>query len=429
MPPLSHAPKRRPEDLHIHHFSDTGNPMIDIATSDLDFSPIHERMQFYVDENILSCCNTLVMRGLEVLDFKTYGYMDLESKRPLTDDAIFRVYSNTKLVTSVAAMMLYEEGKFALDDPLAKHLPVLANLKVLRGDADSIAAVEPLRMEPTIAQLMSHSAGFSYGWMDPTSLIDQAYTQAGLSGLTNSLDSLENLVEQIADLPLADQPGTRWRYSFSTDILARLVEVWSGERFGAFLKRRIIEPLGMVDTDFFVPEEKRDRFTAMYAPTDPMQPMQGGLVKVDDPFETSFGSPPDFEAGGHGLVSTVADYLSFVRVLANQGEWNGVRLLQPETLALMRINQLPPEALVRFMTMELPRTTFGLGFALKESLADDEPPGALGEHYWGGVAGTHSYIAPVANLALMCFTQRMPGFLHPFSADFKRLAYEITGQD
>ena len=403
--------------------------MIDIVASELDFSPIHERMQFYVDENILSCCNTLVMRGLDVLDFRTYGYMDLDSKRPLTGDAIFRIYSNTKLVTSVAAMMLYEEGKFALDDPLAKHLPMLANLNVLRGDAERLEEVEPLQVEPTIAHLMSHSAGFSYGWMDPTSVIDQAYAQAGLSGLSHSIESLESLVEQIADLPLAFQPGTRWHYSFSTDILARLVEVWSGERFSTFLKQRILDPLGMVDTDYFVPEEKRERFTAMYAPTDMMQPMQGGLVKVDDPYETSFGAPPGFEAGGHGLVSTTSDYLSFVRMLVNQGEWNGVRLLQPETLALMRINRLPPGALVRFMTMELPGTTFGLGFALKESLAEDEPPEALGEHFWGGVAGTHSYIAPGANLALMCFTQRMPGFLHPFSADFKRLAYEIAGED
>lgn len=403
--------------------------MFDIVSSDLDFSPIHERMQFYVEENILSCCNTLVMRGLDVLDFKTYGYLDLESKRPLTQDAIFRVYSHTKLVTSVAAMMLYEEGKFALDDPVSKHLPVFANLKVLRGDADSIGAVEALKLEPTIAHLMSHSAGFSYGWMDPTSVIDQAYGQAGLVGLRDTIESLESLVERIADLPLADQPGTRWNYSFATDILARLVEVWSGDKFSAFMKRRILDPLGMVDTDFFVPEEKRDRFTAMYAPTDMLQPMQGGLVKVDDPFATSFGAPPSFEAGGHGLVSTVADYLSFVRMLVNEGEWNGARLLQPETLSLMRINRLPPGALVRFFAMELPGTTFGLGFALKESLAENEAPGALGEYHWGGVAGTHSFMAPKANLTMMCFTQRMPGFLHPFSADFKRLAYQIAGQD
>ena len=402
--------------------------MIDLVSSDLDFSPIHERMQFYVDENILPCCNTLIMRGLDVLDFKTYGYLDLESKRPLTQDAIFRVYSSTKLVTSVAAMMLYEEGKFSLDDPLSKHLPVLANLEVLRAEADSVEAVEPLKLEPTIAQLMSHSAGFSYGFLDPTSVIDQAYVQAGLAGLTGEIESLESLVDRIADLPLADQPGTRWRYSFSTDILARLVEVWSGEKFSAFLKHRILDPLGMLDTDFFVPEEKRDRFTAMYAPTDLMEPMQGGLVKVDDPKETSYSAPPSFEAGGHGLVSTTSDYLSFVRMLVNEGEWNGTRLLQPQTLTLMRSNRLPPGALVRFMTMDLPGTTFGLGFALKESLAENETPGALGEYFWGGIAGTHAFMAPNANLTMMCSTQRMPGFLHPFTADFKRLAYQIAGQ-
>jgi CubicO group peptidase (beta-lactamase class C family) len=253
-------------------------------------------------------------------------------------------------------------------------------------------------------------------------VIDQAYVQAGLAGLTASIESLEDLAERLPRLPLANQPGTRWRYSYATDVLARLIEVWSGERFSAFISRRILEPLGMVDTAFYVAEDKRDRFTAMYAPTNVFKPMEGGLVKVDDPYETRYATPPDWESGGHGLVSTVADYLAFVKMLVSRGEWAGRRYLQPETLELMRTNQLPPGENVQF-GMRLPGVTFGLGFGLQEELPDGMSALAQDEYHWGGIAGTHSWMAPRADLALICMVQRMPGFLHPFQADFKRLTY------
>jgi CubicO group peptidase (beta-lactamase class C family) len=399
---------------------------VDITPSTIDFTPLHERMQWYVDQNLLASCNTLVMKGTDVLDFRTFGYMDLESRRPLTADAIHRIYSNTKIVTSVAAMMLFEAGRFGLDDPVSEYLPAFTRPKVLKRGAQSLDdvedAVEPMRMR----HLLSHSAGLSYGFIDPGSVIDKAYTAANLT-LGGPGQTLETMCESLARMPLAYQPGSRWRYSLSTDVLARVIEVLSGLRFDAFLQQRLFEPLGMHDTAFWVPPEKRERFTAMYAPASFMEPMKPGLTKADDPRDGQYTKPPSFLSGGGGLVSTVADYLTFLRMIVSGGSWNGARILQPETLTLMRTNQLAPGISVRLGMWQLPNTVFGLGFALKAEPAEGEPAGAKGEYHWGGMAGTHSWMAPEPRLTGLCMTQLMPGFLHPFSHDFKALAYQLAG--
>lgn len=384
-------------------------------------------MQWYVDENILPHCETLVLKGTEVVDRRRFGYMDLETREPLREDAIFRMYSNTKIVTSVAAMMLYEEGRIGLDDPVARFIPALSDMSVIRADATAPDDLEPARSPMTVRQILSHSAGLSYGWMEPGSLVDQAYAAAGLNALGAGDRTLEELCATLASLPLAYHPGTSWRYSFSTDVLARVVEVASGQQFDKFLKARLFRPLGMVDTDFHVPVEKQHRFTTMYAPTDFFAPMKGGLVKSDDPRTGTHSKPRRFHSGGAGLVSTVADYLEFIRMIANGGEWNGVRFLRPETLRLMRTNQLAEGVGVKFMTWQLPSTVFGLGFALKTAPHEGEPVSATDEYHWGGIAGTHSWFAPRAGIAGFCLTQRMPGFLHPFSMDFKRMAYAQIG--
>jgi CubicO group peptidase (beta-lactamase class C family) len=256
---------------------------MDIKATALDFTPMHERMDAYVEQNILSCCATLVMQGPEIIDYKTFGYMDLESKEPLRADAIYRMYSNTKLVTSVALMMLHEEGLFDLDDPLAKYMPQFDGLSVLKPDAktaeDTVAAQQLI----LIRHILSHSAGFSYGFIEPNSVIDQAYLQGGLNVLADSSIDLEEFCDRVAALPLAYEPGTSWRYSVATDVCARLVEVLSGMPFDEFLQQRIFAPLNMPDTDFWVPPEKTDRFITQYAPTDLFDPMKPGLVKADDP--------------------------------------------------------------------------------------------------------------------------------------------------
>jgi CubicO group peptidase (beta-lactamase class C family) len=400
---------------------------IEITPSAIDFGPLHERMQWYVDQNILASCNTLVMKGTDVLDFRTFGYMDVESRRPLTADAIHRMYSNTKIVTSVAAMMLFEAGRFGLDDPVAEYLPEFARPSVLRPGAQSIEDVVPATEPMRMRHLLSHSAGLSYGFIEPGSVIDKAYAAAGLGGAPGSGATLQSLSERLATLPLAFQPGGGWRYSFATDVAARIIEILSGTSFDAFLTRNIFEPLGMHDTAFWVEEQKRERFTTMYMPKNFFAPMQGGLTKADDPMRGAFTQPPTLLSGGGGLVSTMSDYLAFIRMIVAGGSWNGVRILKPETLALMRTNQLAPDVSVKLALWPMPSTVFGLGFALKTAKGAGEPDSAKGEYHWGGMAGTHSWMAPEAGIAGICMTQLMPGFLHPFSHDFKRLAYQLAG--
>ena len=404
----------------------TAPPTLQVSDSDVDFSALHASMQRYVDNNILSCASTILMRGTEVLDYSTFGYMDLDSRAPLMKDAIYRMYSNTKIVTSVALMMLYEQGLFSLDDELSHFLPEFSNPQVLRPDAQRADEIEPAASPILIRHILSHSAGFSYGFIEPESVIDQAYMQGGMEVLSNFDLDLAAFCKTAATLPLAFHPGTNWRYSIATDVCARLVEVLSGLAFDEFLEQRIFSPLGMVDTDFWVPPEKADRFITMYAPVDLLDPMKPGLVKVDDPVNGQYNQRRKLLSGGGGLVSTMSDYVTFIRAVVNGGEWEGVRLLKPETLQLMRTNQLAPGVTVAFPMWTMPGTVFGLGFAVKEQLSSNEPVGAQGEYHWGGMAGTHSWMAPQAGITGLCATQRMPGFWHPFSHDFKQLAYELT---
>ena len=398
-----------------------------VTPTDFDFSAMHQRMQFYVDQNILSCCATAIFKGTDLVDLQTFGYMDLESKRPLASDAIFRMASNTKLVTSVALMMLYEEGLFDLDDPLAKFLTEFAELRVLKPDATSAADTAPAQNLITIRHLLSHSAGLSYGFVEPTSVIDQAYAAGGIDVLGAAEVDLEEFCGQIAKLPLAFEPGTSWRYSVATDICARLVEVLSGQKFDEFLQQRIFQPLGMTDTDFWVPEDKLQRLTTLYAPADLLDPMKPGLHVFDSPQASTVSKPPKLLSGGGGLVSTVSDYSSFLRMIVNGGEWQGARLLQAQTLQMMRSNQLADGVKVAFPMWIMPGTVFGLGFAIKNELQPEDPASALGEYHWGGLMGTHSWMAPEADLTGFCLTQRMPGFWHPFSQDFKQLTYQVAG--
>ena len=401
---------------------------ITITPSDIDFSSLHQRMQWYIDQNILSCVSTLVMRGTDVLDQANFGFMDLERREPLRSDAIYRMYSNTKIVTSVAAMMLYEQGRFGLDDELGDYLPEFRNMRVLKADAatldDTEATKEPIR----IRHILSHSAGLSYGFIEPTSLVDQAYAASGIDILNNSDLTLADLCDALGELPLAYQPGSQWRYSFGTDVTARLVEVLSGAPFDQFLAAHIFDPLDMVDTDFWVPPEKRDRFITMYAPADLFKPLEGGLNKADDPQTGVYTGRRKLLSGGGGLVSTLSDYLTFIRMIVSKGTWNGVTILNPATLELMRRNQLPAGVGVSFPMWAMPGTTFGLGFALKDAITEGEPAAMQDEYHWGGMAGTHSWMAPRADLAGMCFTQLMPGFWHPFSHEFKALAYKLAGE-
>jgi CubicO group peptidase (beta-lactamase class C family) len=401
---------------------------IEVKQTDLDFTELHERIQSFVNDGVIPFANSIVLKGDEVVDLQFYGGYEMESDRLLTEDAIFRMHSSTKMVCSVAAMMLWEEGKFDLDDPLEMYIPAFANMQVLKPGAENINETEPAQDSIRIRQILSHTAGFSYGFIEPDSIIDKAYNEKAINPMASGSDrTLESLCSALGEMPLVYQPGTFWRYSLATDVTARLIEVISGQRFDDFLKARIFNPLGMVDTDFYVPVEKQGRLTTLYLPSDPMDPMSECATPMDSPAATTTGELPNFLSGGGGLMSTLTDYLAFVRMIINNGQHHGQRLIKEETLSLMRTNQCAEGVGVNFPMWSIPGTTFGLGFALKEQPAEDEPANAVGEFHWGGMAGTHFWWAPEANLAGICMTQRMPGFLHPFSHEFKRLAYKIAG--
>ncbi|MFP6805651.1 MAG: serine hydrolase domain-containing protein [Pseudomonadales bacterium] len=381
---------------------------------------MHQAIQKFVDDNLLSGASALVLKDDKIVDYKNWGYADTESKRPFAEDTIFRIYSNTKIITSIAAMCLFEDGKFKLDDPLDQHLPQLANLRVLKAGSSDPTETEALQSRQTIRQLVSHQAGFSYG-IFAESPVDSLYMK---SKVLDPSSTLEALVDKLANLPLAYQPGSRWQYSASTDVLARLVEVWSGQTFIEFLKERIFEPLGMPDTDFYVPEEKHHRLATNYVPVDPMDPLKPGLEVAPDTVMGGYLEPKPLMSGGGGLVSTLPDYLKIIRLLANGGEINSVRILKEETVAMMHSNQLPDGMGVQLPNWFMPNTVFGIGLAIKTQGLEGEPAEAVDEYHWGGLAGTHTWISPGAGVAALIFTQRLPGFWHEFSHEFKRQVYK-----
>lgn len=390
--------------------------------STYNFQPLHQTIQNYVEQQLVSGLAAMILKDGEVVDFKTWGYMDIETRKPMAEDAIFRLYSNTKIITSAAAMVLYDDGAFELDDPLAKYIPQFRDLRVLKARANDLDDTDPLKHEPTIRQLISHSAGFSYGLFINNPL-DQAYAD---QRMTHKDSSLPEMIDKLAALPLAYQPGEKWQYSIGIDILAHLIEIWSGQTFIDFLKKRLFEPLSMGDTDFYVPESKHHRLATNYLPLDMNKPMSPGLKPCPDLLIGSVLQPKRFQSGGGGLVGTISDYAKFLQMLIHDGTWQGQRILSPATVALMHTNQLQSDIKVKIPGWNMPNTVFGLGFAIKQSPAQGEPDSAIGEHHWGGLAGTHSWISPRAGLAGLIFTQRAYGFWHPFSHDFKRLAYQIA---
>ena len=384
---------------------------------------MHRSVQDWIDRDFLVGAATAVLVDGEVVDQAYLGHARRGDADGLSPDTIFRIYSNTKPITSVAAMMLVEGGLVELDDPVEQHLPEFADLQVLRAGATEITDTEPLVSKPTIRQLFCHNAGLSYGVFQE-SILDPVITERGLF---SPQATLADMVAGLGELPLANQPGRRWQYSLATDVLARLVEVKSGQRFDEFLKARIFDPLGMVDTDFWVPPEKAHRLAGNYAPVDPMDPMKAGLNDVPDALIGNYLEQRPMLSGGGGLTSTIGDYTRFIRMLIGGGALDGERLLRAETVASMHTNQLPPGVELELPAgWTMPNTVFGLGFAIKTAPAEGEPDSATGEFHWGGLAGTHSWIAPEAGVAAIIFTQRLPGFWHPFSHDFKREVYRAT---
>jgi CubicO group peptidase (beta-lactamase class C family) len=394
--------------------------MAEAATA-YNFGAMHTAMEKYVEREIVSGISTAVLVGQELADQHCVGWADKESGIAMREDHIFRVFSNTKLVTTCAALLLYEEGRFGLDDPVEQFIAQLANRRVLRPGATTLDDTEPAASPITIRHLMSHSAGLSYGFLDPTGPLSAAYIKRKVLHFANSLAQMTDV---LADLPLAFHPGTSWEYSVATDVLARLVEVVSGEPFDVFIKARIFEPLGMRDTGFVVPADKRHRLAAYYAGADMRSSMLPGLTRIDNsPFPGAFVQDIAFKSGGGGLVSTLPDMLALVRSLIP----GGVPLLRPQTVDMMMTNQLAEGVYLRFPGIgEVPGKVFGLGGALTMTPSSIDPADSVGEFQWGGIGGTHWWINREKNIAGLLMTQREMSFWHPFSFEFKRLAYQAV---
>ena len=393
-----------------------------VTPSRQDFGAVRAAMQRYVDQEILPGVSYAILRGRDVIAVDCVGWADREAKVPLRTDHVFRVFSNTKLVTSTAVLLLCEAGRLDLEDPIERHIPQLGNRRVLNPGAASLDDSQPAQRSITIRHLLSHSSGLSYGLIDPGTLMFKAYTERQV---LDPGKTLGEMMDALADLPLSFQPGASWQYSVATDVLGRLVEVVSGQRLDLFFRERIFEPLGMVDTVFTLPTAQQHRLVAYYTGADAADPLKPGLTRTEQvPYPGAYVQPVPKLSGGSGLVSTLADMVALVKSLLPDGP----TLLQPQIITNLMANQLPPGVHIRFPVVgEVHGKGFGLAGAMTLTPSPIDPPQSAGELQWGGIAGTHWWIAPSANLAAVVMTQRQMAFWHPYSFEFKRLVHRAVG--
>lgn len=387
-----------------------------------DFGAVHQSLQSYVDRDILAGVSSAVLVGRELVDLHTAGWADKENQIPLRTDHLFRVFSNSKLVTSCAVLLLMEDGRLGLDDAIENYIPQLGQRRVLKPGATTLDDTEPAASPITIRHLLSHSSGLGYGFLNPGSIFDNAYNERKVM---NAAQTLEEMVEVLAELPLSFHPGRRWEYSVATDVLGRLVEVVSGRRFGDFLQERIFNPLGMADTGFVVPARQHGRLTAYYAGGDPFNPMKPGLKRLENsPFPGAFLTPVPRQSGGGGLVSSLPDMVALMRGLIPDDNAGGTALLKADTIQQMMSNQLAPGLSIGFPGIgPVPGKVYGLAGALTVQPSSLDPAASAGTFEWGGIAGTHWWISPQHNLAGLVMTQRQMAFWHPFSFEFKRRVF------
>ncbi|MGY2049204.1 serine hydrolase domain-containing protein [Methylobacterium sp. JK268] len=377
-------------------------------------------MRRYVEAGRLAGLSVTVARRGEVAFSRAHGLCDLARNRPMREDTIVRIYSMTKPLTSVAVMMLYEEGRFQLDDPVTRFLPEFRDMRVLTGGSRRTWESVPAERDITIRDLLTHTSGLSYGFMEST-LVDAMYRDGGVDFQTAET-SLADVVAKAAALPLLSQPGAEWNYSIGTDVLGHLVAVVSGQPFDAFLRDRIIRPLGMVDTDFHVPAEKLARFASNYAYGE-----GGRLTLIDDALEGRYARPRIVPSGGGGLVSTAADYARFCRFILNRGELDGVRLLGRKAVDLMTTNHLRGDLAdmgqPRFSESSYSGIGFGLGFSVMLDPAKAQILGTPGEVAWGGAASTAFWIDPAEEMFVILLTQLMPSSALPIRRELRVLTY------
>jgi len=390
----------------------------------------------YIGPGRIPGAQIAVARHGETVHEAVLGLADVARGTPLSGDAVFRIYSMTKPVTSVALMTLVEEGLIALDDPVSKYIPAWKDLGVYA------AGVAPFLTTPAarpmqVVDLMRHTSGLTYGFQSRTN-VDAAYRRLKLAE-THGDHDLEGFVAELGKLPLEFSPGEAWNYSVSTDVVGYLVQKIAGKPLGQVLQERIFDPLKMVDTGFFVREDQRSRFVACYSASaeGPMnlQAAPGPTLTLnDDPATSPFLAPPRLESGGGGLVSTTADYLRFANMLANGGELDGQRILAPMTLRLMTANHLPGGQDLTQMSRSLfsESTYAGIGFGLGFAVVFDPPktliPCSKGEFYWGGAASTAFWVDPVEQVSVVFMTQLMPSTTYPIRRELRTLVYSALMQ-
>ncbi len=373
-------------------------------------------MDGWIDSGRLAGMSVLVHRHGQTAYQDCRGFADRERGLAMAPDTVVRIYSMTKPLTSVALMMLYEEGRFQLDDPIHRVLPCFGEMRVWAGEgAEPVPAERPI----TYRDLLTHTSGLTYGFMNATSL-DALYRAEGVDFQTSKL-SLGELVEKAATLPLLAQPGTRWNYSIGTDVAGHLVAVLSGQPFETFLTERVLAPLGMHETGFQVTEAQRPRFAANYGRGE-----DGRAVLSDDP-ATSIFLRRRLPSGGGGLVGTAGDYMRFCRFLLGRGALDGVRLLGRKTLALMMSNHLDGDMAAmgqaRFSESTYTGIGFGLGFSVMLDPARAQIVGSPGECAWGGAASTAFWVDPAEDMAVVFFTQLVPSSTYPVRRELRVLTY------
>jgi CubicO group peptidase (beta-lactamase class C family) len=374
----------------------------------------------YIEPGKIAGALTLVARRGEVAWLSPLGVMDRERKKPMRLDTIFRIYSMTKPVTSVAMMMLHERGAFALADPVHRYIPEWANLRVYRYGRYPNFVTEPAARAMTIRDLLTHTSGLSYRIMD-RSPVDEAYRALGIG---DAPGTLRDMVEKIATLPLEFSPGTRWGYSSATDVLGHLVEVISGQSFDEFLRTQIFEPLGMTDTSFIVPADKIARFAANYT----RLPGSTDATLMDDPLDSPYTRPKTWFSGGGGLVSTASDYFRFAEMMRRGGELDGTRILGPRTIAYMTMNHLPDGRDLAslatsgsFSETRYEGIGFGLGVYVMLDPVRAQVPSSPVEYGWGGMASTAFWVDPVDDLVVVFLTQLVPSTTFDFRGQLKAI--------
>ena len=387
----------------------------------------------YIEAGRFPGTQLMVYRRGKLVHFSSQGSADLERQVPVKDDTIFRIYSMTKPVTSIAFMMLVEEGRVALDEPVHKYIPEWKNLGVFQAGVWPAFLTRAPSQPMRIVDLMRHTSGLTYGFQQRSN-VDAAYRELKL-GEVEKAGTLQSMIADLAKIPLEFSPGEAWNYSVSTDVIGYLIGLISGKPFEAFLQERIFDPLGMDDTGFFVPPDKAHRLAACYSAS-PQGAMtfhatdrKGGLTLQDDPATSSFLSQPSFVSGGGGLCSTAADYLTFCRALLNGGELDGIRLVGPKTLHLMTSNHLPggktlPElSRSLFSEATYEGIGFGLGFSVTLDPARTLIPGSRGEYAWGGAATTSFWIDPAEQLIAIFMTQVLPSTATAIRRELRTMIY------